>query len=150
MLCPCGSSNDYSDCCQPYLNLLESAPTPEALMRSRYCAFALGEAEYLVATSLIKNHAVNELEQLQAQMNLVAWLQLDIITAYDNFVEFKAYYRDESGIQVLHEKSTFVYQENRWFYEEGTLFNTKIERNEPCPCASGKKYKKCCARHLDQ
>lgn len=22
--------------------------------------------------------------------------------------------------------------------------NTKVRRNEPCPCGSGKKYKKCC------
>ena len=24
--------------------------------------------------------------------------------------------------------------------------STKVGRNEPCPCESGKKYKKCCGR----
>ncbi len=146
MLCPCGSNKDYSDCCQLYHKRVTNAPTPETLMRSRYAAFALGEAEYLLETSLVKNHVVNELEQLEAQMNLVEWLQLDVVDAHDNVVEFKAYYRDDSGIQVLHEKSTFVYENSRWFYDEGTLFNTRIERNQLCPCGSEKKYKKCCAQ----
>lgn len=144
MLCPCGSDKDYAECCALYHDQVTNAPTPETLMRSRYAAFALGDAEYLLSTSLAKNHAVNELEQLKAQMNLVEWLQLDVVDAHDNVVEFKAYYRDESGIEVLHERSSFVYENNRWFYDEGTLFNTRIERNQLCPCGSGKKHKKCC------
>ena len=24
--------------------------------------------------------------------------------------------------------------------------NKKVKRNEPCPCGSGKKYKKCCGK----
>ncbi|MGB5966156.1 MAG: YchJ family protein [Sulfurimonadaceae bacterium] len=146
MICPCGSNREYKACCQPCHNQAKSAQTPEELMRSRYAAFALGEAEYLFNTSLVKHHAPNELEQLKAQIAQVEWLKLDLVDAYDNVVEFKAYYRDESGIHLLHEKSTFIYENSHWFYDEGTLYNTKIERNEVCPCGSGKKYKKCCGR----
>lgn len=144
MVCPCGSNSEYAQCCEPFHKILQAAPTPEALMRSRYAAFALGEAEYLYKTSLPKQHAPNELEQLKAQMGQVEWLKLEVVGAYENIVEFKAYYRDENGIHLLHEKSTFIYERSHWFYDEGTLYKTKIERNESCPCGSGKKYKKCC------
>ncbi|WP_345977050.1 YchJ family metal-binding protein [Sulfurimonas sp. HSL3-7] len=123
---------------------MQKAQTPEQLMRSRYSAFALGEAAYLLKTSMPKHHAADELEQLKAQMGQVEWLKLEVLDAHDDIVEFKAYYRDEIGIHLLHEKSRFVFDGSRWLYDEGTLFNTKIERNEPCPCGSGKKYKKCC------
>ena len=79
-------------------------------------------------------------------MGQVEWLKLEVLAAYDDIVEFKAYYRDESGIHLLHEESHFIYENECWFYDEGTLFNTKIERNETCPCGSEKKYKKCCGR----
>ena len=146
MVCPCSSNKAYSLCCEPLHKGLQKAQTPEELMRSRYSAFALGEAEYLYKTSLVKHHAPNELEQLKAQMGQVEWLKLEVLAAYDDIVEFKAYYRDESGIHLLHEESHFIYENECWFYDEGTLFNTKIERNETCPCGSGKKYKKCCGR----
>ena len=33
--------------------------------------------------------------------------------------------------------------------EEGTIVKgEKIGRNDPCPCGSGKKYKKCCGANL--
>lgn len=48
--CPCGSGSDYVACCAPYHAGEAEAPSPEALMRSRYSAFALGKAEYLWAT----------------------------------------------------------------------------------------------------
>ncbi len=144
MYCPCGSGKQYSECCEPLHRGLKTAQTPEQLMRSRYSAFALGEAAYLLKTSMPEHHAADELEQLQAQMGQVEWLKLEVLAAYDNIVEFKACFRDESGIHLLHEKSSFVFDGSRWLYDEGTLFNTKIERNEACPCGSGKKYKKCC------
>ncbi len=144
MLCPCGSEKSYQACCEPLHKGLATAETPEALMRSRYGAFALGRAEYLYDTSLPEHHAPDELEQLRAQMGQVEWLKLDVIDAHDDIVEFKAYYRDAGGLHLLHEKSRFVMLGGRWFYDTGELYNSKIERNEPCPCGSGKKYKKCC------
>jgi len=146
-MCPCGSGKEYEACCQPFHKGLKKAETPEAaLMRSRYSAFVKGEAEYLLATSLSGHHAPDELEQLKAQMGQVEWLKLDVLETQGESVDFKAYYRDKAGVHLLHEKSRFVYQDDQWFYDEGTLYNSKIERNELCPCGSGKKFKKCCGR----
>jgi SEC-C motif-containing protein len=48
--CPCGSGYLYPDCCGPLHDGEAPAPTAMALMRSRYCAFALGRAGYLLDT----------------------------------------------------------------------------------------------------
>lgn len=55
-LCPCHSGLAYGACCWPY-HLPETdagaalAPTPEALLRSRYSAFSLHLAPYITATT---------------------------------------------------------------------------------------------------
>jgi len=113
---------------------------PEELMRSRYIAFVNEDWEYIANTSTCQS-----LEDLKKSPSM-NWLKLDVLNAYENIVEFKAYYRESSGIKVLHEKSTFIQIDGMWKYQDGELFNSKIERNESCPCGSGKKFKKCCAK----
>lgn len=52
-LCPCGSGRRFADCCGVYLSggsQALGAPTPEALMRSRYSAYACGDDAYVLAT----------------------------------------------------------------------------------------------------
>jgi SEC-C motif-containing protein len=48
--CPCHSGLAYDACCAPYHRGEREAPDPVALMRSRYAAFALGDAPYLWRT----------------------------------------------------------------------------------------------------
>ena len=115
-----------------------SVSTPEELMRSRYDAFIREDWDYICATSI--NQTLEELTDL----NYIKWLKLDVIDAYDNIVEFKAYYKENGKIKVLHEKSRFTKVDGIWKYLDGELYNTKIERNESCPCGSRKKFKKCC------
>jgi len=112
--------------------------TPKELMISRYEAFVKKDWNYLAKTSLYQS--VEELEMMPA----LEWLKLDVLNAEDSQVEFKAYYRDKDGIGVLHEKSEFVQENGVWKYKDGELYNTQVQRNESCPCGSGKKFKKCC------
>jgi len=112
--------------------------TPKELMISRYTAFVKEDWDYLVQTSLHQT-----LEELN-HPTTIEWLKLDVLADYDNIVEFKAYYRDNAKIILLHEKSNFVQVNGVWKYKDGTIFNSKIQRNESCPCGSGKKFKKCC------
>jgi SEC-C motif domain protein len=46
--CPCGTGRDYETCCGKLHSGAAEAGTAEALMRSRYSAFALGDAGYLL------------------------------------------------------------------------------------------------------
>jgi len=114
--------------------------TPSQLMQSRYDAFERMDGEYLKQTTTL------EVSTDMSAYENIEWLKLDIFDAYENIVEFKAYFREDGMIQVLHEKSFFVEFEGEWKYSEGELFNTQIQRNESCPCGSGKKYKKCCMK----
>lgn len=114
--------------------------TPKELMISRYEAFKSSNWDYLADTSLHQSIA-----DLQGAEH-IEWLKLDVLNAYDNIVEFKAYYKENGMLHLLHEKSRFLLEDGVWKYDDGELFNTKIQRNEPCPCGSGKKFKKCCYR----
>jgi len=146
MLCYCHSKEDFSQCCEPFLKDQKKPQTPLELMRSRYSAYVLGDADYIIKTSSLQNRHEGDRELIQEYAKNVTWLQLEIIEAFDTCVEFKAYYKENATIAMQHEKSFFVCEEGVWYYKEGTLYNTKIERNIPCPCGSGKKYKKCCAK----
>jgi len=56
----------------------------------------------------------------------------------------KAYYLLNNTIELLHEKSTFVFINDEWKYQDGVLYDTQIAKNEICFCGSKKKYKRCC------
>ncbi|RZJ74933.1 MAG: hypothetical protein EOO47_20450, partial [Flavobacterium sp.] len=92
MPCPCGSGNNYSNCCQPYHQNTTLPPTPEALMRSRYTAYTMNLADYLLATthpSQRKFYAKADIENWATQNK---WLRLEICQTIDDVVTFKAYY----------------------------------------------------------
>ncbi|NOQ31261.1 MAG: zinc chelation protein SecC [Helicobacteraceae bacterium] len=113
-------------------------------MRSRYSAYALGLGEYLYETTDPKFASREEIvEYISQSKEQLEWLQLDVISSSKNRVEFKAYYMEDEKLFVLHEKSEFINIDGKWFYESGELLTSKIERNIPCPCGSGKKVKKC-------
>ena len=48
--CACGAGRKYKRCCGPLHRGLPAA-SPEILMRSRYCAYAIGHADYIIATT---------------------------------------------------------------------------------------------------
>jgi len=119
--CPCGSGKPYADCCgRWHAGLSEGvhAPTPEALMRSRYSAYGLGLIDYLLAT-WHPSTAPGELE-----LPPVKWLELDIrhaeMTGDAGVVEFIARLREQGRGARLHEISRFVREDGRWLYIDGT------------------------------
>ncbi len=149
-LCPCGSGLEYSLCCQPYLRG-ESLPlTPARLMRSRYCAYVMRDADYLVATW----HPQRRYETLKADISAsftgTQWLGLTVFEEADGqddnegYVSFVARFKDQHRESAILERSRFLKESGQWYYVEGT--RPQLGRNDPCPCGSGKKFKKCCGR----
>jgi len=66
-------------------------------------------------------------------------------------IEFVATYAANASEYRHHELSDFKKIGGKWYFIDGTIQNNsikrsepKIGRNDPCPCGSGKKYKKCC------
>jgi len=148
-LCPCGSGEDFSMCCEPLLTGKIIANSPEQLMRSRYTAFVQQHSEYLLRTW----HSRTRPEYLNFADNPVTWLKLTInyvseiiADSTSGIVDFTTDYMEKSSICTLREKSTFLREDDRWFYLNGSsdLQRKKVERNKLCPCGSGKKFKRCC------
>lgn len=144
-MCTCGSNENFDSCCGEIIKGKREASSPEQLMRSRYSAYVKGDGRYLVLSAIKENQYQDDASLIEEFSFSVKWLQLKIMTVKDTTVEFKAYYKDANGVQVLHEKSNFFLEDGVWKYVDGELYNSKIERNESCPCGSGKKFKKCCA-----
>jgi SEC-C motif-containing protein len=144
--CPCGSNIHYSDCCQP-LHQGQAASSPEALMRSRFSAFALQLKAYLLASW----HPDTRPEQLDLDPN-TQWKRLEILSARSKNnrgeVHFKATFCERDGWHLLEETSQFCFENNHWFYYTGDYQPQMLspKRNDSCPCGSGKKYKKCCLK----
>lgn len=148
--CPCGSSKALAVCCGPYLEGAAVPDTPEAMMRSRYTAFCLKNAAYLIETRYPPNRQPDERQQLEATLESTTWIGLKIVrSAIDpddpslGVVEFSAFY-EANGVKQLHEKSRFKKKDGRWYYRDGEFLPPlALKRNEPCFCHSGKKYKRC-------
>jgi SEC-C motif-containing protein len=145
-MCICGNDLPFNECCRPIIERIKEAQSAEELMRSRYSAYVRSNGEYLLYSTVKENRYPDDVPLIEEFSKSVEWLKLDVLNAAEDIVEFKAYYQDSEGIHVLHEKSNFVKEDGIWKYKDGELYNTKVERNESCPCGSGKKYKKCCAR----
>ena len=152
MKCCCHSGLPHGKCCGPCLEGLIPAPTPEALMRSRYAAFVHENAEYLARTRAEEFRQPDEILDLAKNFAQTRWEGLAILgQGMENpdrgWVEFVAFYTPARGGQgggQLHEKSFFVRREGLWFYTEGNVLPpVSWGRNQPCWCGSGKKYKKC-------
>jgi SEC-C motif-containing protein len=121
MDCPCCSGRSYEECCKPYHSGKKHAPTAEALMRSRFSAFAIPNGEYLMETTFPGKRKFHNKRDLQEWGEINEWTKLEIVRTPDlNHVEFKAFYTDEEGHkQFHHELSKFKMIQNRWFYVSG-------------------------------
>ncbi len=158
--CPCGSGKRFATCCEPYLQGAP-APTPEALMRSRYTAYTQANIDYIIKTMAGKAAIGFDKDAALLWTRTIDWLGLDIVASRTDGasgqVEFIAHYQDANGRQQLHEASEFSQQDGIWFYIDGehpthcsghatAVTATKVGANDTCPCGSGKKFKKCCRK----
>ncbi len=158
--CPCGSGDLYKSCCDPYIAGQENAPTAEKLMRSRYSAFVVHEPQYIFDTHNPSTRDEVDFDEIAAWSTQSIWEGLNILNVEDGgesddkgVVEFVARYTVGRKGNNHHERSTFDHKEGKWWFTDGELINDtvrrsapKVGRNDPCPCGSGKKFKKCCAR----
>jgi SEC-C motif-containing protein len=120
-------------------------------MRSRYSAFALKDAAYLLRTLHPQRRAANELQQIEHSFGGIEWRGLVILdrvagTESDStgVVEFVAHYETDGRRGQLHERSQFIKENGVWFYTSGEPGQIAMPgRNDPCWCGSGRKFKKC-------
>ena len=118
--CYCGSDKSFDLCCNIYIKGIQKAPTALALMKSRYSAYATNQVDYLLATTHSSERKYYSREEILHWATANKWQKLEIISATENTVEFKAYFLNENNIkQVHHEFSTFKQENGSWFYVDG-------------------------------
>ena len=130
--CPCLVGLPFGECCAPLLTGDVAPATAERLMRSRYSAFVVGDARYLLATWHPSTRpATLDLDPAER------WYRLDVLGRTGGgmldsagTVEFVARYRvgapRASGTVDAHrergelrENSRFTRSEGRWYYLDG-------------------------------
>ena len=159
--CPCKSGKSYGECCGPILDGVVKAETAEALMRARYSAYVTEHVQFLKQSATEAVQAEFDEQASTAWSRAAQWHGLEIIRTekgqpgdQTGVVEFRATYTANNEFCNHHEVATFVKEADCWKFEDGELVGEKpmtreepkVGRNDPCPCGSGKKYKKCCGQ----
>jgi SEC-C motif-containing protein len=160
-ICPCKSGKTFGECCGPIIAGTAKAETAEALMRARYSSYATGDVGFLKTSMVEEAQADFDEASSKAWSEAARWHGLEIISTEkggpaddEGVVEFRALYTANSEFCNHHERSTFRKVGGEWKFVDGDFVadkpiereEPKVGRNDPCPCGSGKKYKKCCGR----
>lgn len=166
--CPCGSGLLLQSCCLPLIQGKKTAETAEQLLRSRYTAFTRGDVDYIVSSHHPRTREHVKRDEIEEWSRTSEWLGLEILKSEAGGPN------DEKGALAIHvryrsteaveegavpgevtdhlELSLFERDEAQWKFVDARPLKTgpirreepKIGRNDPCPCGSGKKHKKCC------
>lgn len=159
--CPCGSEKEYDECCGPVIRGDRPAVSPEQVMRARYSAYALKETGFLFTSLHPKHRSDFDEKATRSWAEGAQWHGLKILATSggggedsQGTVEFIASYTDKSGKKEHHELATFSKEGGDWYFLNGEPVTSKpvvrsepkTGRNDPCPCGSGKKFKKCCGQ----
>ena len=149
-MCYCSNDLPFDSCCALYILNKENPATAEQLMRSRYSAYVIRNAEYIFDTYAKEKQKDHSLEDISTFAEFASFVKLEVIDigndATFDYVEFKAHYLADGKHCQIHEKSRFIKEVGRFKYLDGDLFDVpdvKLSRNDSCPCGSGKKFKKC-------
>jgi SEC-C motif-containing protein len=125
-------------------------------MRARYSAFATGTVDFLKDSLLPGTDEDFDRQGALDWSQNSEWTGLTIRTVEaggpddnEGIVEFVAHFRQDGQDLLHHETGRFEKKDGRWYYADGVAgqrprHSEKIGRNDPCPCGSGKKHKKCC------
>jgi SEC-C motif-containing protein len=154
--CPCGSGAPFATCCEPIINGTREAETAEELMRARYSAFVTGAIDFIVASTHSRTRKEIDMSFIREWSQTSTWrglqiLETKVVNDDKAFVSFEAQYTQNGKDQNHREKSLFEREDGQWRFVTGDeLKNPTVRyetpppgRNDPCPCGSGKKYKKC-------
>ena len=118
--CPCGSQRSYQDCCGRFHQHQTQAGNALELMKSRYAAFVMKDADYLLGTW----HPDTRPSSLQLD-DPIKWLGLTIEEFIDGereaYVSFVARGKYNGRAFKQKEKSRFLKLDGSWYYVDGEL-----------------------------
>ena len=111
--CPCGSGLEYAACCEPLIVGDKPAQTPEALLRSRYSAYAKKIVDYIVDTTHPDQKEPDNRKTVEKWAGNTEWHKLEIVNCEaggdgdeEGEVEFKAEYTEKGKRRKHHHTGT--------------------------------------------
>ncbi|WP_308991845.1 YchJ family metal-binding protein [Mariniflexile litorale] len=123
MNCYCGNKIPYSECCEKIHHDIHQAITAEQLMRSRYSAFVKADGNYLMQSHHSSTRPIKEKKSIIKWAKSVQWIKLEVLETSkgksnntEGTVTFNAYFYEKGNVEVIHEKSTFIKENNHWTY----------------------------------
>jgi len=160
-LCPCASGKTFGECCGPILDGSRKAATAAELMRARFSAYAVCDVDFLFNSSGPEVRGEFDAKTTREWSKSATWQGLEVLETErgeagdeDGYVAFVARYTANGQACEHRERSYFKKIDGEWRFIDGQIETNepyrreepKIGRNDPCPCGSGKKYKKCCGK----
>jgi SEC-C motif-containing protein len=122
--CHCATEMSYAQCCEPFHNGTDFPRTAQTLMRSRYSAYVVKDADYLLSTW----HKTTRPNEIDFSNDKTMWQKLVILHTKKGGVnddkgrvEFNAFYVQDGEDRLIHEISRFKKISGRWFYMDGVL-----------------------------
>ena len=127
-------------------------------MRARYTSYVKSKVAFILESSHPNLRKTLDEKATETWAKGSMWHGLQIVSTEkgtsqdtDGVVEFVCEYSDKEQMRTLHERAKFVKENDQWYYLDGEIVppkpyvreQPKVGRNDPCPCGSGKKYKKC-------
>ena len=125
-LCPCTSGLVFEKCCAPFLSGQRLPETAQALMRSRFTAYAEIRVDYLVQTTAKDKKQEIDVAELRQYCKNIRCISLKIQKTE------RGGKNDETGTVLFHaslqmnkrrvlhrELSQFVREDGRWVYVSG-------------------------------
>ncbi|MFT5242993.1 MAG: SEC-C motif-containing protein [Psychroserpens sp.] len=123
MKCYCGNKKTYATCCEVFHLNKGKTKTAEQLMRSRYSAFVLANGDYLMQTHHSSTRPISEKKEIVKWAKSVQWIKLEILETtrglendLEGTVTFNAYFYENGSIELIHEKSAFLKENDTWYY----------------------------------
>jgi SEC-C motif-containing protein len=159
--CCCGRPSSFEECCEPILRGARAAATAEELMRARYSAFVKHEIDFLMESVVPEQRRKVRRETIEQWAKSSQWKGFELLDKdrgerddAEGYVEFVARFAFGEIEQEHRERSHFVKQGGQWYFDPSRSKQPGLEparaaavgRNDPCPCGSGQKYKKCCGK----
>ena len=162
-ICPCrlmaAEKLSLAACCGPNLEAPSRAPTAEAQMRARYSAYVLGKLDFIHDTMAPETRKEFDRKSVARWSSQSQWLGLEVQATEngqpgdaEGVVEFSAHFTAEGKKQEHHERALFRFEptDKAWVFVDAlnrikapVVKGPQPGRNDPCPCGSGKKFKKC-------
>lgn len=136
--CPCWSGLKYKECCQPFHDG-ELPQNALQLMRSRYSAYALGLAHYIIHTTHPSHPAFQQdmskwISEINGFSQQTRFEQLEIIDFTEDgriaFVTFVAHLKRGDKDNTFTEKSRFEKIGEKWYYVDGKIIPGKASKKQ--------------------